>query len=89
MGQGSSLNESAVQDANTMVDLVLLADTTEDRDCVGHRRLIDDHLSEPTFEGGILLDILAIFRESRSADTTKLATSQEGFEQVGCVHPAS
>ena len=72
-----------------MMDFVFLANPTKNADCVGHRGFVDDHLSEPTFEGGILLNVLAVFREGGGTDTTKLSTSQERFEQIGCVHAAS
>lgn len=89
MGQCCGLNESTVHDTNTVVYLVLLTNTTKDADRVGDGGLVDDHLSESTFEGSVLFDVLAVFCESRGADAAKLTTSQERFEQVCGVHTPS
>lgn len=89
MGECGRLDQSAVVDANTVVDLVLLANTTEDADGFGDGGLVDDDLGKPTLERGILFDILAVLCEGGGADTAKLATGQEGLEQVGSIHTAA
>lgn len=40
--------EGAVVDADTVVDFVFLADTAEDVDSLGSRRLVNENLCEPS-----------------------------------------
>ena len=86
MCQGRGLNESAIENADTMVDFILLANTTKDADGLWNAGLAHKDLCEPTFERGILLDVLAVFREGRRTDTAKLATSKQRLQQICGVH---
>src|SRR5438046_305923 len=42
--------------------------------------------AEAAFEGGVLLDVLAVFVERRRADRVELTTGQHWLEQVRGVH---
>src|SRR2546430_2502101 len=53
-----------------------------------HRRLVDEHRLETALEGRVLLDVLAVFVESRRADALDLATRERGLEDVGGVDRA-
>ena len=86
MGKGCSGDKGAVVDANTVMDLILLPNTTKDRDGLGDGRLVDEHLREPTLECRVLLNVLAVFGEGRCANTAEFATGEEGFEEVGSIH---
>lgn len=69
MSQRSSLIKRPVHNANSMVRLVLLTNPSEDRDSVDNAGLVDEDLSKTTLERGVLLDVLAVFRERRCSDT--------------------
>ena len=64
----NGVDEGTVENAYTVMDLVLLADTKENGNRLRNRGLIDDNLSETTLECGILLDVLAVFGQSRGAN---------------------
>lgn len=51
-----------------MMDLVLLSNTTKDRDCVGNGGLVHKYLSESPFEGRVLFDILGVLSECSSTN---------------------
>ena len=82
-------DEGAIVNPDTMVDFVLLPDTTADGDGLGDGWLVHEHLSKPTLECGILLDILAVLGEGGRTDATKLPTSKERLEEVSSIHAAS
>ena len=46
------------------------------------------HRLEPTFQGRILFDILAVFVQGGGADAVQLASGQHGLEQVARIHGA-
>ena len=71
-----------------MVLLVPLLQATKDGNRVLDSGLIDHHRLEPAFEGGVLLDVLAIFIERGGADAVQLAAGQHRLEQVAGVHRA-
>ena len=51
-------------------------------------RLIDQHRLEAAFQGGVLLDVLAVLVERGGADAVQLAAGQHRLEQVAGVHRA-
>ena len=52
------------------------------------RRLVDEHRLEAPFQGGVLLDVLAVLVERGGADAVQLAAGQHRLEQVAGVHRA-
>ncbi len=74
--QGRRRDQRAVLNLDPVEDLVPLLEAPQDADCVLHRRLLHHHRLEPTLEGGILLDILAVLVKGRRADAVQLAPRQ-------------
>ncbi len=68
--------------------LVAFLQPAQDRDGVLHRRLSDHHRLEAPFQGGVLLDVLAVLVQGGRADQVQLAAGQHRFEHVGGVHRA-
>ena len=68
--------------------LVAVLQTAKDADGVLDRRFADQHLLEAAFEGGVLLDVLAVLVEGGGADHAELATGQHGLDHVARVHRA-
>ena len=85
-GELGRRDQGRVLDLDLVVDLVPLLQPAEDRDRVLDRRLADEDRLEPAFEGGVLLDVLAVLVERRGADAAELAAGQGRLEQVGGVH---
>ncbi len=68
--------------------LVALSQALQDLDGVVCRGLVDVYGGESSLQGGILLDVLAVFVESGCTDGLQLAASQRGLEHVGGIHRA-
>ena len=68
-----------------MVGLIAVTQALQDVD--GQRDGWFGHLDrlEPALQGGVLLDVLAVFIEGGGADGLELAASQHGFEDAGGV----
>mmetsp|Transcript_10525 Transcript_10525/g.20900 ORF Transcript_10525/g.20900 Transcript_10525/m.20900 type:complete len:411 (+) Transcript_10525:1340-2572(+) len=79
-------NERGVEDAHAVVRLVAVLEPAQDGDRVGDGRLLDVHLLETTFEGRVLLDVLAILAQRRGTDTTELASGKHRLKHVGSIH---
>ena len=71
-----------------MEDLVAFLQTTKNGNGIFHSRLIDKHRLEPTFQSGILFDILPIFIQRRCTDTVQLTTSQHRLQKIAGIHAA-
>ena len=69
-----------------MVHFVALLQSAQNRDGILHRRLIDQHRLEPSFQRGILLNMFPILIQRRRADQVQFATGQHGLEQIGGIH---
>lgn len=77
-------DEGAVENPDSVMHFVFLADTSEDRDRFGYGRLVDDDLCKTSLESSVLLDVLAVFCEGCCADTSKFAASQKRLEKISC-----
>ena len=75
-------------DTHAVIDFVALLKTSQYRDCILDRRLIDHNRLETTFKSGVLLDILPVFVQSGGADAVQLAPCKHGLQEVACVHAA-
>ena len=53
-----------------------------------HVGLGDEHRLEAPRQGGVLLDVLAVFVERGGADAVQLAARQGGLQEVAGVHGA-
>jgi hypothetical protein len=81
-------DQRAVLDADAVVHLVALLQSTQDGDGVLDRGLRHEHLLEAPLEGRVLLDALAILVERGRADAAQLAARQGRLQHVGRVHGA-
>ncbi len=88
VGEGGRRVERLVGEAHLVVDLVGVAEPLEDLDGLldggfGHH----DGL-ETAFQGGVLLDVLAVLVDGGGADHAEVAPGEGGFEDVPGVHGA-
>jgi hypothetical protein len=65
---------------------VALTEPAQDADRVLDGRLADHHGLEPTLEGRVLLDVLAIFVERGRTNRVQLTSREHRLEHVGGVH---
>ncbi len=86
VAQHRGRDQSGVLDPDAVVHLIALLQAPEDGDGRLDRRLADVHLLEPSLQGGVLLDPLAVLVEGGGADHAQLATGQHGLEHVARVH---
>ncbi len=86
VGQDGGGDQGGVLDADPVVDLVTLLQPSQDGDGVLDRRRGHEYLLEPTLEGGVLLDVLAVLVEGGGADHAQLAAGQHGLDHVAGVH---
>ena len=88
MAQHDGRDERAVLDLHAVEHLEPLAQAAQDRDRVLDRGLVDEHRLEAAFEGGVLLDVLAVLVEGGRADHVQLAAGEHRLEHVAGVHRA-
>ncbi len=73
-------DQAAVGDVHAVVCLVAVAQSFEDVDRVGDRRLGNLDRLEPALEGRVLLEVLAVLVERRRADRLQLASCQHRLQ---------
>jgi hypothetical protein len=86
--QSSCRDDSAVGDANAVVDLVTLLQAAQDTDRVLDAGLGGEDRLESTLEGRVGFDMLAILVQRRCANDTQLAASEEWLEHVAGIDRA-
>ncbi len=86
VGEGDGGDQGAVLDLDAVKDLQAFAQATQDGDRVLLGRLVDHHGLEAAFQGGVLLDVLAVLVHGGGADHVQLAARQHRLEHVACVH---
>jgi hypothetical protein len=64
------------------------ADAAQDFQCLLWGRFLDIHLLKPAFEGCVLLDVKAVFRDGRRSDNADLPTGEGGFQDIRRIHRA-
>ena len=69
-----------------MVCLVLGTKSLEDENSILDGRSLDLDRLEATLQGGILLDVFAVFVERRRADALEFAAAEGRLDDVGSVH---
>ena len=85
LGRG---DDRRVGDLDTMMQLVLLLQTAQDGDGVLDRGLVHQYSLEAALQGGVLLDVLAVFVERGRAHAVQLAPGERRFEHVAGVDGA-
>ncbi len=81
-------NDGVVLDAHFVVILVAFLQSAQDADAGEGVRLVDHDGLESSLQGLVLLEVLLVFVERRSADAAHLAACQCGLQDVGSVHRA-
>src|ERR1035438_9549291 len=81
-------NDGGVLDTHAVVDLELLFEAAEDGDGVVNRRLADEDSLKAARQGGVLLDVLAVFGQGSGADAAQFAACKGGLQHVGRVDGA-
>ena len=69
-----------------MVDLIALLQAAQDGDGGFHRRLAHQHFLEAALQGGVLLDVLAVFVQGGGAHAMQFAACQGRLEHVAGIH---
>ena len=88
VGKRRRRHDGRIGDAHAVMDFVFLLQAAQDRDGVLHRRLADEHRLEAPRQGGVLLDIFAVFVQRGGADAMQFAARQRRLQQVGGIHRA-
>ena len=78
--------ESGIGNDDTMVILISLPQPLENLYRLFDRWRLHDHRLEPTFQRSVFFYVLAVFVQSRGANTLQLATGQRRLQHVGCVY---
>lgn len=86
VAEGGRGDQRGVLDLHAVEDLQAFAQSAQDGDGVLHARLVDHHLLEAAFEGGVLLDVLAVLVEGGRADHVEFAAGEHRLEHVARVH---
>ena len=81
-------HQGGILDAHPMVDFVAFAQPAQDGNGVLHRGLIHQDGLEAALEGGVFLDMPAVFVQRGGSDAMQLAARQHGFEEIAGVHGA-
>ena len=82
VGKDCRGHEGGVADADAVVRLVALLETTEDGDRVDGGRLADEDRLETALQCRVLLDVLSVLVERRRADGAQLAAREHRLQHV-------
>ena len=88
MGQRRRRDQCGIRNLDSMIYLIPLLQSTQDRDRVFHGRLIHQHLLETTLQRRVLLNILTVLIQRRGSDTVEFASGQHGLQHIARVHRA-
>ena len=80
--------ERFVRQLRLVVRFVFRAQSLENQNRLFDRGRLDFHRLETAFQGGVLLDVFAIFVQRRGADALQLAAAQGRLDDVRGVHRA-
>ncbi len=84
--EGRGGHQRGVGDLDLVVCLVAALEATQDRDGVLDGRLGHQDLLEAAFQGGVLLDALAVLVERGGADHPQLTAGEHRLQHVAGVH---
>ena len=79
-------NDGRVGDLDAVVDLIALLQTTQNSDGRFDGGFFHHHFLEAALQGGILLDVLAVFVQRGGADAVQFATGECRLEHIASVH---
>ena len=79
-------DQRGVGDPHAVVHLVAILQPAQDAHGVLHRGFADKHLLETAFQGGVLLDVLAIFLKRGRTDHSQFTAGQHRLDHVAGVH---
>src|SRR5688572_21753440 len=85
MRERGSGDECGILDANAVVHFITFLEAAENGDGVFHAGFVNENRLEAAFEGGIFLDIFAVFVERRGADAAEFSAGKLRLEHVGGV----
>src|SRR5678816_2880899 len=71
-----------------MMDFIAFAQSTQDRDRVFDRWLIDKNWLKATFQGSIFFDVLAVFVQGGGANAMQLTAGKHRLQKIAGVHRA-
>mmetsp|Transcript_25207 Transcript_25207/g.49241 ORF Transcript_25207/g.49241 Transcript_25207/m.49241 type:complete len:354 (-) Transcript_25207:1153-2214(-) len=78
-------HEGRVHDTDSVMDLISLLETSENRGSGIDGGLVDHHSLEPSFQGLVLLNVLTVFVHSRRTNAPKLSPCKERLQKVSCI----
>ena len=85
VGQVGRRHHGLVGDGDAVVGLVAVPQALQDLDGVGQRRLLHLDRLEPAFQGGVLLQVLAVLVQRGGPDRLQLAPGQHRLQDRGGV----
>ena len=88
MRQRGRRNDGRIGDLDPVVHFVSLFESAEDRNRILDRRFLDQHFLEASFEGSVLLQVLAILIERCRADAVQFTPGERRLQHVAGVHRA-
>ena len=88
MGELGRLHQRAILDAHPVVGFIALLEAAQNGHGVLHAGLLHQHGLEPARQGGILLDVLAVFVQRGGPHAAQFAAGQGGLDHVGGIHRA-
>ena len=74
-------NKSSIENADTVVGLVLLFQDSKNADCCFYRRFVDDSLLTSALKRCVLLNVLQVLIHCCRPTAAKFASSQHGFQK--------
>ena len=84
----AAADDGTIGDAHAVVQLVFVLEAAQDRNGVGHGRLVDEHRLKTPGESCVLFDMLSVLVERRGTDAVKFTAGKGRLQHVGSVHGA-
>ena len=79
-------DDRGIGDLHIVVDLIALLEAAQNGNGVLFGRLVDQNLLESPLQGGVLLDVLAVFVKRGRAHAVQLTPRQRRLEHIAGVH---
>ena len=86
VAQFSGGHNGRIGDVHAVVNFVLLLQTAQDGDGGLDRRFIDQNFLETALQGGVFLNVFAVFIQCGGTHAMQFATGQCRFEHVARIH---
>src|SRR5690349_9600973 len=81
-------DERGIFNAHAVMELIAFAQAPQYRDRVFDRWLIHEDRLKATLQGGVLLNVLAVFIKCGCANAMQLSTCEHGLQEVAGIHRA-